>query len=68
MKLHSDHQHTENTEASTMKRKKEQQHKPTIAPGIDDDEELNQKATPEEIKENETTEITTLSYDEVDPS
>lgn len=43
-------------------------HEPTIAPGIDDDEELNQKATREEVEQEESTEVTTLSYDEVDPS
>lgn len=51
-----------------VKRKDQRDHEPTIAPGIDDDEELNKKATRQEIKQNESTEITTLSYDEVDPS
>lgn len=50
------------------KRREQREHEPTIAPGIDDDKELNQKANAEEIKQNETTEVTTLSYDEVDPS
>jgi hypothetical protein len=39
-----------------------------IAPGIDDHEELEQKATPEEIKKGDFTKVTTLSYDEVNPS
>lgn len=51
-----------------MTQKNEREHKPTVAPGIDDDEELNQQATPKEIKQKEATEVTTLSYDEVDPS
>jgi hypothetical protein len=41
---------------------------PTIAPGIDDDEELNEKATNEEIARGEYTKVVTLSFDEVDPS
>jgi hypothetical protein len=41
---------------------------PTIAPGIDDNEELGQEATKEEIARGDYTEVTTLSYDEVDPS
>ncbi len=39
-----------------------------IAPGIDDQEELNKDATEEEIEKGDYTEVTTLSYDEVDPS
>lgn len=50
------------------KRNNQRDHEPTIAPGIDDDEELNKKATREEVEQKESTEITTLSYDEVDPS
>jgi hypothetical protein len=41
---------------------------PTIAPGIDDSEELNQKATKEEIASGEYTRVVTLSLDEVEPS
>jgi hypothetical protein len=40
----------------------------TIAPGIDDEEELNQDATREEIARGEYTEVFTFSFDEVDPS
>ncbi|MBE3569422.1 MAG: hypothetical protein IMW92_04655 [Bacillales bacterium] len=47
-------------------KKKEQQ--PAIAPGIDDEEELEQRATEEEIERGEFTEVTHLSYDEVDES
>jgi hypothetical protein len=41
---------------------------PTIAPGIDDEEELNQKASKEEIARGEYTKVVTLSFDEVDSS
>ncbi|MDR4948158.1 hypothetical protein [Neobacillus cucumis] len=47
-----------------MKKKSE----PTIAPGMDDQEELNASATEKEMTEGEYTSVTTLSYDEVDPS
>ncbi|GER68542.1 hypothetical protein BpJC7_16050 [Weizmannia acidilactici] len=47
---------------------KKDQHEPTIATGIDDKEELDQKATPEEIAKGEYTRVTTLSLDETDPS
>ncbi|MGE8206666.1 hypothetical protein ACQKP0_19335 [Heyndrickxia sp. NPDC080065] len=41
---------------------------PQIAPGIDDDPELNEEATNEEIEHGEYTSVTTFSWDEVDPS
>jgi hypothetical protein len=41
---------------------------PTLAPGMDDTEELNQEATENEMKNGEFTEVTVLSNDEVDPS
>ncbi|MGZ4161595.1 MAG: hypothetical protein ACXVNF_12490 [Neobacillus sp.] len=44
------------------------QMKPTLAPGMDDQEELNQSATEKEVERGEYTSVTTLSYDEVDPS
>lgn len=46
----------------------EKKNKNKIAPGIDDDVELQEKATAEEIEKGNFTEVTTLSYDEVDPS
>jgi hypothetical protein len=49
-----------------MNKKREQQ--PSLAPGIDDDEELDQPATKEEIERGEFTEVTRLSFDEVDES
>ncbi|AIE60051.1 hypothetical protein [Bacillus methanolicus] len=52
-----------------MKDKKTQNNtEPTIAPGIDDNEELEQKASADEVRRGEYTSVTTLSYDEVDPS
>ncbi|AEH47725.1 hypothetical protein [Parageobacillus thermoglucosidasius] len=51
-----------------MKKKKRDNGFPTIAPGIDDDEELNEKATKEEIARGDYTKVVTLSFDEVDPA
>ncbi|CRK83673.1 hypothetical protein BN000_03663 [Neobacillus massiliamazoniensis] len=51
-----------------MKRKNYKQTHPSIAPGMDDQEELEQSASVEEIEKGEYTSVTTLSYDEVDPS
>ncbi len=51
--------------AGEMKKKNNE---PTIAPGMNDNEELEQKATEEEIKEGEYTSVTRFSWDEVDPS
>ncbi|MEH7303356.1 hypothetical protein [Neobacillus drentensis] len=41
---------------------------PSIAPGMDDQEELEQTASEKEVETGEYTSVTTLSYDEVDPS
>jgi len=51
-----------------IKRKEEMDSRPTVAPGIDDQEELKQSATEEEMEKGEFTSVTTLSFDEVDPS
>jgi hypothetical protein len=51
-----------------LNKKNEKKIKPTLAPGMDDQEELNQSATNEEVKEGEYTSVTTMSFDEVDPS
>jgi hypothetical protein len=51
-----------------LERNKKEHDYPTIAPGIDDDEELNEKATKEEMARGEYTKVVTLSFDEVDPS
>ncbi len=50
------------------KGKAEQAKEPTLAPGMDDQEELEQSASKNEIENGEYTKVTTLSYDEVDPS
>jgi hypothetical protein len=49
-----------------MKEKQKEANK--IAPGLNDHEELEKKATKEEIDRGDYTEVTTLSLDEVDPS
>ncbi|AGT31909.1 hypothetical protein M493_08150 [Geobacillus genomosp. 3] len=41
---------------------------PTVAPGIDDEEELNEKATKEEIERGDYTRVVTLAWNEVEPS
>jgi hypothetical protein len=41
---------------------------PSLAPGMDDQEELEQRASDTEIANGEYTRVVTLSYDEVDPS
>ncbi len=41
---------------------------PTVAPGMDDNEELNKKASENEINNGNFTEVTVLSNDEVDQS
>ncbi|WP_246944661.1 hypothetical protein [Bacillus pinisoli] len=48
--------------------KKNQNEVPTIAEGIDTEDELNRDATNEEVDHGEYTEVTTLSLDENDPS
>lgn len=39
-----------------------------VAPGMDDQEELKQDASKEEVEKGQYTKVTTLSFDEVDPS
>lgn len=51
-----------------MLKKNKLKNEPTIAPGIDDYEELDQKASEEEVEKGEYTSVTTLSLDEADPS
>ncbi|UZJ80176.1 hypothetical protein [Fictibacillus sp. KU28468] len=48
--------------------KKDHEQKPSVAPGMNDAEELDQEATKEEIESGNYTEVTTMSWDEVDPS
>jgi hypothetical protein len=51
-----------------MKKNRKNMNEPTIAPGLDDQNELKQDATQNEIKKGESTSVYTFSYDEVDPS
>ncbi|GHI00954.1 hypothetical protein [Neobacillus kokaensis] len=50
------------------KRKDQKKQTPTLAPGMDDHEELEQRASEEEIEDGEYTSVTTFSFDEVEPS
>jgi hypothetical protein len=49
-------------------KKNNQTNEPTIAEGMNTEDELNQDATQLEIDKGETTKVTTLSLDENDPS
>ncbi|MDR7246513.1 hypothetical protein [Priestia megaterium] len=51
-----------------MKKQKPSTDKPTIAEGMNTEDELQKDATPEEISKGEYTNVTTLSLDENDPS
>lgn len=51
-----------------MTRENNDEPEATVAPGIDEDEQLNKRATTEEKQKNETTKVTTLTSDENDPS
>lgn len=47
-----------------MDRKKRNEEEPTMATGIDDDEELSERASEEEVKKGEYTKVVSLRYDE----
>ncbi|XJZ28972.1 hypothetical protein ACF5W4_09390 [Bacillota bacterium Lsc_1132] len=52
-----------------MKKQKETEQKEhMLAPGMNLDQELEEHASEDEIKKGEYTSVTTLSYDEVDPT
>lgn len=51
-----------------MKKNRENPNEPKIAPGLDDQDELEQDATQSEVEKGEFTKVFTFSYDEVDPS
>jgi hypothetical protein len=51
-----------------VKKRNEIANQPTIAEGMDTEDELNQSATVEEVEQGEYTSVTTLSLDENDPS
>ncbi|MFC4619938.1 hypothetical protein ACFO4N_14590 [Camelliibacillus cellulosilyticus] len=46
----------------------EEDQTPSVANGIDDDEELNAEATKDEIARGDYTKVTKLVWDEYDPS
>lgn len=50
------------------KEKKRNNQGPTLAPGMNDQDELEQSASENEVEKGEYTSVTTLSYDEVDVS
>jgi hypothetical protein len=51
-----------------LKNKERNKQAPTLAPGMNDQDELEQSATENEVEKGEYTSVTTLSYDEVDVS
>lgn len=51
-----------------MKKNIQKKNEPTIAEGMNTEDELNQDATSAEIDRGESTQVTTLSFDENDPS
>lgn len=51
-----------------MVKKRKKHEEPTVAPGMNDHELLDQEATQSEIERGEYTEVTHLSYDEVEQS
>ena len=53
---------------SNMKKDTYSKGAPTIAEGINTEDELNRDATQEEIEKGESTNVTVLSLDENDPS
>ncbi|WP_198510303.1 hypothetical protein [Bacillus solitudinis] len=46
------------------RKRKHDVEEPTIASGMDNDEELSQSATPEEVKKGDYTKVVSLRYDE----
>lgn len=51
-----------------MKKDKDIKNSSSIAPGLDDQEELEKNASKKDVQKGEYTPVYTLSYDEVDPS
>jgi hypothetical protein len=49
-----------------MKKKHEKLTNASVAPGIDNDEELEQSATEQEVEQGDYTEVTTLTLDDLD--
>lgn len=55
-------------EVSVMKKNNYSKEEPTMAEGMDTEDELNRSATQEEIDNGDSTKVTILSLDENDPS
>jgi len=51
-----------------MKKNRSSGDSPTIAPGLDTDAKLSQNASRKEARQGNTTRVTIVSLDEVDPS
>jgi hypothetical protein len=51
-----------------MIKRNNKEKEPSIANGMDDHEELDKKASKEEIADGDFTKVITLSYDEIEPS
>ncbi|SET05499.1 hypothetical protein SAMN05421676_102454 [Salinibacillus kushneri] len=51
-----------------MRKEKRKKEEPTIAPGMDTEDELKEEATKKEVEEGDYTNVTTVSWDENDPS
>lgn len=51
-----------------LMKKRQQKGDATIAVGMDTENDLQEEATSEEIEKGDYTQVTTLSYDENDPS
>lgn len=51
-----------------MNKQHQRANKDKIAPGIDTDEALNQRASKKDISNGDSTKVVTLSLDETDPS
>ncbi|WP_172797496.1 hypothetical protein [Bacillus sp. FJAT-27445] len=51
-----------------MEKKNNNGDKPTLAPGLNTDENLSKSATEKDKREGNVTQVTIASYDEVDPS
>ncbi|MEH7234973.1 hypothetical protein [Bacillus sp. JJ1562] len=49
-------------------KKRQNKQVPTIAVGMDSEDELQEEATMEEIEKGDYTQVTNFSYDEYDPS
>ncbi|PLT31538.1 hypothetical protein CUU66_02080 [Peribacillus deserti] len=51
-----------------VKKVKKDKNEPTVAPGLDNDQFLDKEPSKEDRKKGNVTNVTTYSWDEVDPS